>query len=58
MRAGAGATNKLYADEYTDINGIKVLAAIHVVTPTATITSRFTDIKTNVPIDDRIFRKP
>ncbi len=56
--AGPGVTNQLYADEYTDINGVKVLAAIHVVTPTTTITSRFTDIKINVPLDNTLFSKP
>jgi hypothetical protein len=56
--AGPGVTNQLYADEYRDINGVKVLAAIHVVTPTTTITSRFTDIKTNVPLEDALFSKP
>lgn len=48
--------NQLYADAYTDVDGVKVLAAIHVVTPTSTVSSRFTDIKTNVPVDDGMFR--
>ncbi len=53
--ADKGTTTQLYADEYTEIDGIKVLAAIHVVTPGITVASRFTDIKTNVPVDDHMF---
>lgn len=48
--------NQLYADEYTTVDGVKVLSKIHVVTPTATIASRFTDIRTNVELDDSRFR--
>ena len=55
---GADKTpNQLYADEYTTIDGMRVLSRIHVVTPTATISSSFTDIRTNVDIDDSRFRK-
>lgn len=56
--ADKGAVTQFYADEYKDINRIKVLAAIHVVTPGITVTSRFIDIKTNVPIDYGTFSKP
>lgn len=48
--------NQLYADEYTTVDGVRVLSKIHVVAPTATITSRFTDIRTNVELDDSRFR--
>ena len=55
---GAGKQrNELYADEYAEINGVKVPKAIHVVTPTATVFSRFTDIKTNVALDESLFAK-
>jgi len=53
-----GTLYQAFADEYTEINGIKVLSAIHVTGGGTTISSRFTDIKTNVPIDDAMFRKP
>lgn len=55
---GAGRQRiELYADEYTVVDGVKILKAIKVVTPTATIASRFTEIKMNIPVDELIFRK-
>ncbi|GEM_PF-3813399 len=57
---GDGATKlptQLYADEYVTVEGVKVPARIHVVTPTATISSRFNEIKANVEIDDTKFQK-
>jgi len=54
---GNQMATQLYADEYAAVDGIKVPSRIHVVSAGATVTSRFTEIKTNVEIDDSRFKK-
>ncbi len=55
---GAGRTpTQLYADEYAAVDGVKVPSRIHAVSPGAIVVSRFTDIRTNLEIDDSHFRK-
>lgn len=55
---GIGTPMQLYVDEYADANGVKVAAVIRQVSPGITFTTRFFDVKYNVPIDDAKFSKP
>jgi outer membrane lipoprotein-sorting protein len=55
---GVGVPMQLYVDEYADANGVKIPAVIRQVGSGATFTTRFFDIKYNIPIDDSKFSKP
>ncbi len=47
-----------YLDDYKEVEGVKVAHSLKQVSPMFAATMKFTEIKTNVPIDDAKFNKP
>lgn len=52
------ALTENYFDDYKDIDGVKVAFTTKRVTPAFSITTKITEIKTNVDIEDAKFAKP
>lgn len=55
---GVGSPLQMYVDEYADANGVKIASSLRQIGSGLTITTKFYDIRYNVPIDDKIFSKP
>lgn len=49
---------EIYLDDYKDVGGVKVPHTMKQVTSMFAMTLKFTDVKTNVEIDDAKFNKP
>jgi hypothetical protein len=47
-----------YFDEYKEVGGVKMAHSLKIVSPMFSLKIKFTDIKTNVEIDDAKFSKP
>jgi hypothetical protein len=49
---------EVYMDDYKDVDGVKVAHTMRQVSPMFSMTIKFTEIKSNAPIDDAKFAKP
>lgn len=49
---------QLFIDQYKEVDGVKIPAVVHQVTPMFTINIKIDEIKHNVPVEDSKFVKP
>jgi hypothetical protein len=49
---------EIYSDDYKEVDGVKLPFGVHEVTPEYSFTIKWTEIKTNVAVDDAKFSKP
>jgi hypothetical protein len=56
--AGEEVANQTFLEDYKDVDGLKVPTTIRQTNPNISFTIKFTDIKSNVPVEDTKFNKP
>jgi hypothetical protein len=50
--------NQTLLEDYKEVDGLKVPTTIRQTNPNISFTIKFTDIKSNVPVEDTKFNKP
>ena len=58
VNKGASAPSEIYYDDWHEVGGLKVPHVVTESSPNRTTTLTIKEIKTNVPIDTKIFEKP
>jgi hypothetical protein len=56
--AGEEVANQTLLEDYKEVDGLKVPTTIRQTNPNISFTIKFTDIKSNVPVEDTKFNKP
>jgi hypothetical protein len=56
--AGEQLPTQTFLEDYKDVDGVKMPSTIRQTNPNFSVTLKFTDIKSNVPVDSSKFNKP